>query len=138
MRVVIVTAPVNVTVPVVLVRVTVVAASVDWNVVEPEFVIVKTPMSVPTAPETVTVEAEDIVRSLAVEPAVPDTVLSDTVPAPELVSEKLALSAKVRAASVIVPDPVAIEEVPLEVVVPSVIALLVELRAPLTAFDPAV
>ena len=45
----------NVTVPVVLVSVTVVAASVLWNVAPPDWVIVMVPILVPTAPVTVTV-----------------------------------------------------------------------------------
>jgi len=133
-----VTLPVKRTVPVVLVNVTVATATVEENVVPPEFVMVSTPISVPTAPDTDTVEAELMVRSEAVEPNVPDTVDRLTVPAPELVSDRLAESASVRAPRVIVPEPVAIEEVPSEVVTPRVMALFVDERAPLTAIEPAV
>ena len=57
-----VNAPLNATVPVVFVNVTVVALTAPLNVVPPEFVIVRVPMSVPIAPEMVTVPAVLIVR----------------------------------------------------------------------------
>ncbi len=61
-RVVAVNAPVKVIVPVVSVRVTVVAPTVLPKVVPPELVIVRVPTLVPIAPLTVTVPAVSIAR----------------------------------------------------------------------------
>ena len=61
--------------PVVFVNVTVVALTAPLNVVPPEFVIVKVPMSVPIAPETVTAPAVFSVRLEALPLATPETVV---------------------------------------------------------------
>ena len=137
-NVVAVSAPLKAIVPVVLLRVTVVAATVLEKVVPPELVMVRVPISVPTAPLTETAPAELMVRLDDVPLGVPETLDKFTAPAPELVSVRLALSARVRAPKVMVPVPVETEAVPLEVVVPRVIVLFDEVSAPFTAVEPAV
>ena len=75
----------KVIVPVVLVNATVAAFTVLLNVVPPEFVIVRVPMSVPTAPETVTAPVVLIVKLEAEPLATPETVvmlIGVTAPAP--------------------------------------------------------
>ena len=61
--------------PVVFVNVTVVALTAPLNVVPPELVIVKVPMSVPIAPEAVTAPVVLIVMLEAEPLATPDTVV---------------------------------------------------------------
>ena len=87
--------------PVVLVSVTVVAATVLLKVVPPEFVIVMVPMSVPMAPITPTVPTELIVifdlpsNAPVVPPAVPDIDLTEIKPGPPLPKVRVTLSPKV-------------------------------------------
>ena len=137
-RVVMATAPVNVIVPVVAVRVTVAALTARLNVVPPEFVMVRArsgcvPPTIPLKP-TAPVEFTANVPTLS---EAPSTVLLK-VTVLVLVRVRVEPDPMVRAPIEIVPEPVPIEDVPLVVVVPREIALLVEVRAPLTAVDPAV
>ena len=65
--------PWKATVPVVLVMVVVAVSTVLWNVVPPELVMVRFPMSVPTAPANITAPVVLTVKLSAVPPAVPVT-----------------------------------------------------------------
>ena len=96
-----VNAPLKVMVPVVLLKVTVVAPTAPPKVVPPELVIVTVPISVPIAPSTVTVPEELIVifdlpnKDPLVPPAVPEIDLTDIKPGPPLPRVNVTLSARV-------------------------------------------
>ena len=122
-------------VPVVFVSVAVVASTVDWKVVPPDWVTVKVPISVPTAPPMVTTPVVLIVKFEAVPEAVPLIALVLTVVAPPEPKVNVTPSESVAVPKVIVPLPADNVELPVNEVVPSVNAVLVVVTLPFTVVE---
>ena len=95
--------PSNLTVPVVLVMVVVAAATVLWKVVPPELVMVSVPMSVPTAPATVTAPVVLRIKLLERGEAVPVTAAMLIVLAMPVPTVRVTLSSRMALPRVMVP-----------------------------------
>ena len=134
-----VNAPLKAIVPAVLVSDTVAASTVLLKVVPPELVSVSVPMSVPTAPVTLTAAVVFSVRFDAVPPAVPLTLPSVSGVAAPVPTVRVLLSARVALPSVIWPveaPPTVASSVTLTAVVPRLMtAVPAALMVPAMFFD---